>query len=98
MNIPNALFIGIDRSDKQLDFTVLDDAGELIERGKVSTDPGALHPWMEGWRNRGAANTRVVVAFEQPAPNLVVFFSQFEGVVFTRSTQRLCAVTVAASR
>ena len=81
MNIPNTLFIGIDRSDKQLDFTVLDGAGGLIERGKVSTDPAALHPWIEGWRNRGAANTRVVIAFEQPAPNLVVFFGQFEGIV-----------------
>jgi transposase len=81
MNSPNAFFIGIDRSDKHLDFTVLDGAGELVERGKVSTDPAALHPWMERWRNRGAANMRVVVAFEQPAPNLVVFFSQFEGVV-----------------
>ena len=51
---------------------------KLIERGKVSKDPAALHPWMESWRKRGAAGTRVVVAFEQPAPNLIVFFSQFE--------------------
>jgi hypothetical protein len=81
MNTPYALLIGIDRSDKDLDFTVLDGTGKVIERGKVSTDPAALHPWMETWRERVAVGGRIVVAFEQPAPNLIVFFSQFEGVV-----------------
>jgi hypothetical protein len=81
MNSSNAFFIGIDRSDKHLDFTVLDGTGKVIERGKVSTDPAALHPWMETWRERVAVGGRIVVAFEQPAPNLIVFFSQFEGVV-----------------
>jgi transposase len=81
MNIPYALFIGIDRSDKHLDFTVLDGTGNVIKRGKVSTDPAALHPWMETWREHVAVGAHVVVAFEQPAPNLIVFFSQFEGVV-----------------
>ena len=36
---------------------------------------------METWRERVAVGGRIVVALEQPAPNLIVFFSQFEGVV-----------------
>jgi hypothetical protein len=36
---------------------------------------------MELWCNRGTGKTRVVVAFEQSAPNLIVFFSQFEEVI-----------------
>jgi hypothetical protein len=67
MNIPYALFIGIDRSDKYLDFTVLDGTGNLIERGKVRTNPAALHPWMETWRVRVAVGACVVLPFEQPA-------------------------------
>ena len=39
MKHPYALFISIDRSDKHLDFRVLDGSGNAIERGKVSTDP-----------------------------------------------------------
>ena len=79
MNTPYALFIGIDRSDKHLDFTVLDGTGKVIERGKVS--PRRASSLEETWRERVAVGGRIVVAFEQPAPNLIVFFSQFEGVV-----------------
>ena len=36
---------------------------------------------MEGWRNRGAAKRALWAPLNNPRRNLVVFFSQFEGVV-----------------
>jgi hypothetical protein len=63
MNSPNAFFI--DRSDKHLDFTVLDGAGELVERGKVSTDPQRFIP---GWKD-GAIAAQPLRALWSPFNN-----------------------------
>jgi transposase len=76
-----AFSIGIDRSDRHLDFTVLDANGVVLDHGRVGSDPSALHPWFEALRSKCPEGCSVAVAFEQPAPNLIVFFSQFDCVV-----------------
>jgi transposase len=74
------IFVGLDRSDRHLDFAALDGGGRPAGGGRVSTAPEALHGWMEELLGRLAPGGQLAVAFEQPAPNLVAFFCGFPGV------------------
>ncbi|HEY5893381.1 MAG TPA: IS110 family transposase [Chthoniobacterales bacterium] len=75
-----ALIIGIDRSDTRLDIATLDPVTQSATAHTVSTDPAAMRQWFEHQRQSLPAQARIGVAFEEPATNLIVFFSQFEGV------------------
>ena len=80
MNQSHALYIGIDRSDTRLDLCTLDAATGGTSLHTVSTDPGALRKWFAAQRAALPDGSRIAVAFEQPATNLIVFFSQFAEV------------------
>jgi transposase len=80
MNSPFALLIGIDRSDARLDISTLDGASAHSEAHTVSTNPRALREWFDDQRRSLPEGARIAVAFEQPATNLIVFFSQFAQV------------------
>ena len=74
------LLIGIDRSDSRLDIATCDPVTGQTAAHTVSTDPAALRGWFERQRAALPSHAHVAVAFEQPATNLLVFFSQFAGV------------------
>lgn len=80
MNSNFALLIGIDRSDARLDLCTLVGPGGQPQAHTVSTNPRALHAWFDAQLRALPQGARVGVAFEQPATNLIVFFSQFAQV------------------
>lgn len=49
------LYLGIDQHRKQLTVSLRDEAGRVIERRQVSTQPERLREWLGGIRERGAA-------------------------------------------
>ena len=68
------LIVSLDRSDASVAVVLLHpDRGVLAEQ-TVSTAPDELDRW---WRQLKAdyPQTRLIVAFEQPAPNLLAFFA-----------------------
>lgn len=75
-----ALLIGIDRSDTRLDICTLDAASGQPTAHTVSTNPRALREWFAAQCRDLPPGARIAVAFEQPATNLIVFFSQFAQV------------------
>ena len=81
MNPTFALLIGIDRSDARLDICTLDGAAGSPQLHTVSTNPRALREWFEARLSELPAGSRIAVALEQRATNLIVFFSQFPQVV-----------------
>lgn len=72
--IPEELIVSIDRSDATLAVALLWPATGRLEQSSVSTAPDQLDVW---WTALQAAHpqTRLLVAFEQPAPNLLAFFA-----------------------
>jgi len=68
------LIVSLDRSDASLAVALLSVATGRLEHTTVSTKPEELEVW---WRDLQAAHpdTRLLVAFEQPAPNLLAFFA-----------------------
>ena len=68
------LIVSLDRSDATLAVALLCPTTGRIEHTVVSTEPEELDVW---WAALQAAypQTRLLVAFEQPAPNLVAFFA-----------------------
>lgn len=73
------IIFGIDRSDSSLEVMQFKAEGFKFERHTVSTSAEGLHDYFGPWL-RQADKLRIAVAFEQPAPNLVMFFSQFENI------------------
>jgi len=68
MNNSIAFSIGIDRSDRHLDFTVLDANGVVLDHERVGSDPSALHPWFEALRGKCPEGCSVAVAFQATRP------------------------------
>jgi Transposase/Transposase IS116/IS110/IS902 family len=68
------LIVSLDRSDASLAVALLSVATGRLEHTTVSTKPEELDAW---WRGLQAAHpgARLLVAFEQPAPNLLAFFA-----------------------
>jgi hypothetical protein len=68
------LIVALDRSDTTAAVAVYQSATGSLELSEISTAPEALEPW---WTVLQAAHpkARIAVAFEQPAPNLLAFFS-----------------------
>ena len=69
------LIVSLDRSDKTVALAVLEVASGafLIERD-LSSAPEAMDAWWHDLR-RDHPGARIAVAFEQPAPNLIAFFT-----------------------
>lgn len=72
--ISEELIVSLDRSDASLAVALLHVGTGQLEQTTVSTQPEALDTW---WRQLQAAHpqTRLLVVFEQPAPNLLAFFA-----------------------
>ena len=69
-----ALDLGIDRSDRSVAFCLM--SGEtILASAEVSSDPALLRDWWIALRKRHG-NGLIRVAFEQPALNLQLFFSE----------------------
>lgn len=68
------LIVSLDRSDKTAALALLDVQTGAVEHSVISLQPEELEAW---WTHLQAAHpqTRLIVAFEQPAPNLVAFFA-----------------------
>ena len=71
-------YLGIDRSDQTIDFTLLDSNHSIIEQGKSSTQPEELKLWLEKIKTRLLDQQTIATCIEQPCQNLSHFFRQFE--------------------
>lgn len=69
------LIVGIDRSDKEIEVVTVD-SSEHWSGQTVATEPVELHRWWRRLREQ-YQGSRIAVAFEQPARNLIAFF-EFE--------------------
>jgi transposase len=67
------LIVSLDRSDTSVAVVLLRSDASIVAEQTVSTAPEALDQW---WRQLQAEypQARLIVAFEQPAPNLLAFF------------------------
>lgn len=73
------LIVGIDRSDATVAICIVQPAtGKAVEES-ISSSPESLHGWWSQLRDC-FPDARVAVAFEQPAANLIAFFSRQAGV------------------
>jgi len=80
----HSLFIGIDRSDKTIDFCIINNETEVIKQAAVSTDPIGLAQWCEDVfklqtsTNSNSQDTETIaLCIEQPCQNLINFFKQY---------------------
>lgn len=71
-------YLGCDRSDAHLDFTLLSsDCAPATFR--LPSRAAAVEEWLATWRRRYPGQ-QLCVCFEQPAANLIVLFSRFDFV------------------
>ena len=71
-------YLGCDRSDAYLDFTLRGD-DTPTESFRLPSRAAALETWLIQWRRR-FPDHELCVCFEQPASNLIVLFSRFDFV------------------
>lgn len=72
-------YLGCDRSDYHLDFTLLSpDASPQTTR--ISAQPAAVLGWIRAWRKR-YPHDQLALGFEQPASNLIALFAPFDFIV-----------------
>ena len=76
---PYAAFVGIDRSDRKIDITVLDPRGKHRDRREISSRPNSLEDWILELRHQFPQG-QVALCIEQPCANLAAFFIQFDFV------------------
>lgn len=69
-------FVGIDRSDAWLDLTVEAADGQQLDQRQITRSPAQWKQWLLNLRKR-CARGKIAVCFEQPAANLISFFSEF---------------------
>jgi transposase len=78
MTAPILHYLGCDRSDAYLDFTLRGD-DTPTESFRLPSRAAALEAWFAQWRHRFPQH-QLCVCFEQPASNLIVLFSRFDFV------------------
>jgi len=73
-SIPEELIVSLDRSDATAAVALLSVQTGTVQQSVISTQPEELDSW---WTQLQAEHprTRLLVAFEQPAPNLLAFFA-----------------------
>ena len=74
---PYSAFVGIDRSDKKIDITVLDHEGRNLGHRQISSKPNSLQDWIIELRKQ-FPNGTLALCIEQPCANLAAFFSRFD--------------------
>jgi transposase len=78
MNANPLHYLGCDRSDAHLDFTLL--SPDLpVETFRLPSRAAAIEAWLAQWRRRFPTH-ELCVCFEQPAANLIVLLSRFDYV------------------
>ncbi|MGJ8641758.1 MAG: IS110 family transposase [Opitutaceae bacterium] len=70
------VLVGIDRSDAWLDICVDDASGKRIDQLQLKRSTVKWRRWLEALQKRFPGD-RIAVCFEQPAANLITFFSNF---------------------
>jgi hypothetical protein len=73
---PFDLVIGMDRSDRKVNLHQMDLRTDEEKSAVLATDPAALQSWAADLRQHFPEH-RVAIVFEQPANNLIGFFSQY---------------------
>jgi len=73
------IIFGIDRSDASVQIELHNTKEFTSESHEVSSSPEKLHAYFKPWFDQ-ADKLKMAVAFEQPAPNLMIFFSQFDNI------------------
>lgn len=71
------LFVGIDRSDTNLNIACLDGDGNTTLQKKISTKPEALLEWVNALRSAHPGG-QIAVCIEQPCANIASFLGQFD--------------------
>ncbi len=74
-----AAFVGIDRSDRKIDVTVLDPSGGRLGQREISSGPDSLEDWIADLRAEFPEG-RLALCIEQPCANLAAFFSRYDFV------------------
>lgn len=72
-------YLGCDRSDAHLDFTLLGADLAAPESVRLRARAADVQAWLAQWRRRFPEH-QLCICFEQPAPNLIVLFSRFDFV------------------
>jgi transposase len=78
-SVPYAAFVGIDRSDRSIDLTVLDSDSRSQGHRKIDSKPAALRDWLLDLR-RHFPDGQLALCIEQPCANLAAFFVQYDFV------------------
>lgn len=71
-----SVFLGVDRSDAWLDLTVDDPDGHQLDQLQLPRSPVAWKRWLLALHKKYPKG-KIAVCFEQPAANLIAFFSEF---------------------
>ena len=79
MSVPTLHYLGCDRSDYHLDFTLPDARGGRLDR-RLPARAAPVCAWLGQWR-RSHPHDQLAVCFEQPAGNLISLFAAFEFVL-----------------
>jgi len=75
--LPNALFLGLDRSDLKTDITSRSADGAESVTESIPAKPRKWLAWIQQLRQRYPEG-RFALCVEMPAANIVAFFSQFD--------------------
>lgn len=71
-----SVFVGIDRSDAWLDITVNGPNGEQLAQLQLPRSPVQWKRWLLALHKQHPGG-KIAVCFEQPAANLIAFFTEF---------------------
>jgi transposase len=78
-NHPFDLVIGLDRSDRKADLTLINTATGSISKQTIATSPESLHHWLAQLRQQHP-NARIALCLEQPAANLILFLESYSWI------------------
>ena len=74
---PYNLIVGLDRSDAKSDLCLIDpQSRKILSQYSISTAPESLESWVHQLRQEHP-DGQIAICFEQPASNLICFFTQF---------------------
>lgn len=78
-NHPFDLVIGLDRSDRKADLTLIHTATSESVKQTIATSPESLHTWLAQLRQQHPAS-RIAICLEQPAANLILFLETYSWI------------------
>jgi transposase len=78
-NHPFDLVIGLDRSDRKADLTLIHTATGQVAKQTIATSPESLHDWLAQLRQQHP-NARIAICLEQPAANLILFLETYSWI------------------